>query len=56
MWGQRLDLALLDEDVELRIEAPEKTPAFDEFAGKNADAFNGARRKVGADRQHRSAS
>ena len=43
----------IDEDVEFRIELPEQTSAWDELTGKNAEAFDGARRNIGADRQHR---
>src|SRR3990170_5327135 len=45
-----LDLAWVDENVEFRIEAPQETSALDELAGEDAEAFDGARRDIGADR------
>src|SRR5262245_10861968 len=52
----RVDLACMDEAVEFRIETPKELPPFDILAGEHANAFNGARGKIGADRQHRDSS
>src|SRR5262249_9904883 len=53
---ERVELAWMDEDVELRIEAPHETSALNELAGEDPDALNGARRKISADHQHLYAS